>query len=972
MSEGTLVKALAAAAGLGFGLSAVCAATLTLQQGLNDYRGCTTSTRWGKDAKRVKADAAYLCLRGAHNRFFVRFDLPKPLAAKKLARARLCLFLPEARKPNFYTEILCHEANGKVSDFDELTDYDNGRRLGAVDSVELFAPPHRHWNHFPWLPLGIPEGGTWIEFNVTPLVEKWLKDPATNRGVWLVPTDCADRRFRSTWEIDIPSATFGDEPELRPKLVLDSAPLKHDYLVGMTHSLRRICDRSTRFRYRGSYGTSYTMSMAANEFEGFQVVVYPILADLENFRLTWSDLTSAGGATIPAAAVDCFIEDWYRLRANWKTRDVFFRGKLYETVDPLIPVPRQAPGGPSPARSARPITIKRHVHTPFFFRVRTRPDTPAGTYRGTITVEADNAKPIRLSLEVKVWPFAIPEKWNFHTMGQFVRDNAARFHGRDYNNELRRRYYDFLLDHRFAPTEQYIPILSPRVDLAYCLKRGMNTVYLSGNFRGSDAEVAQLKPRAKAVRKLGALDHALVYIGDETSKWDEMHRRANLVHAHLPGVQVMIGGSFPRKELLGYIDVYDPQIGGGSKVYSLQPENAHLIRQAQERGEEFYWYVAAGPHYPHPNVQVEYPLITSRTLFWMTWKYGVTGFEYYCYNIWERNYAKDPAKRYPNVKWKADGWSRGWPTNGDGMLFYPGPISSLRFEAIRDGIEDWETLLVLRDCVEAVRRRKGAARHRKLIAEAEKLLAVGDDVVAGFNRYTHDPALLLARREAVGDLIARFVPIAAKTGKWDAGAYTLAKAAEVRIARETARRRKMLRERHLKACEALKATPLSDEQWAALWPRRVLFQQDFETDADWDGEIATANVPEGSKRALGGHTKNKYFARFLRVGIRWDHARAATTTWIRFRYYLSKASPIEIMAFDLTQGDNYAYRLSDPVVGRWTRVELNVTRAFRRKDGSKATLAAGDALDDLFVGAGKPGDKNLQLLVDNVVLLGRD
>ena len=956
MGESTLVRLLALAVALGCGLSAA-AATVTLQQGVDGYKGCTTATHWGKATGKTP-DPSRLCLRGAHNRLLVRFELPEALADRPLARARLCLFLPAARKPNTFTEIFCHEVTiaAPAVALDQTTDYGNGRRPGAVDSVELFAPPHQYWNHFPWLPLGVPEGGRWIELNVTPLVEKWLESPESNHGVALLPTSCPDRRFPSTWEIDIPSARSKGKPELRPKLVLELAEPGRECLVGMTNGLRRICDRSTRYAYRGSYGARHRLCMAANELEGFQVVVYPMLADLGNARFTATDLTTHDGKAIPAADVEYFIEDWYTLRANWKTRDVFFRGKLYDTVDPLVP--------------AKPITLRRHVHTPFYFRVRTRPDTPPGLYRGTITLLADDAKPIPLALEVKVWPYAIPQRWNFHTMGQFVRGNVRRFHGSDLDDRLARAYHDFLLDHRFAPTEQYIPILSPRADLEHCLARGMNTIYLSGNFRGTDGEMAALEAARQTVAKLGALDFALVYVGDETNKWDEMHRRADLVHARLPGVQVMIGGSFPREELLGYIDVYDPQIGGKSKVYSLHEQNAHLIGQAQRRGEEFYWYVAAGPAYPYPNVQVEYPLIASRVLFWMTWKYGVTGFEYYCYNIWERNYAKEAAKRYPNARWQADGWSRGWPTNGDGMLFYPGPISSLRFEAIRDGIEDWESHLVLRDCVEALARRKNASKHRALLAKAEKLLEIDGEVVADFKSYTTDPDVLLARREALGDLIARLVPLVADTPKWDAGAYTLAKAAEVRIARQTALRRTMLRGRHQKACQALKIPPLPRAQWDAQWPRRVLFEQRFEAKGDWDGQLVASGRPDG-KSALAAHAKNRHFAQFLRVGIRHDHARAATTTWLRFAYRLSKAVPLEIMLFDLTQGDNYAARIPRPVVGTWAEATLKVTGVFRRKDGSNATLAAGDAIDDVFFGAGRPGD-DVRLLVDDVVLLGLD
>jgi len=307
---------------------------------------------------------------------------------------------------------------------------------------------------------------------------------------------------------------------------------------------------------------------------------------------------------------------------------------------------------------------------------------------------------------------------------------------------------------------------------------------------------------------------------------------------------------------------------------------------------------------------VEYPPAIGRALFWMTWKYGVTGFEYYCYNIWQRNYPADPGQRYPNSRWLADGWSKGWPSNGDGMLFYPGPISSLRFEAIRDGIEDWEGLQVLADGVAAVRNRKHPEKDKDLIAQAEVMLKVRDEIVAGFDQYTRRADRLLAEREALGELLARLAPLANEAEKWDAGQMTLAKAAEVRRAGQASLRRRMLRDRHLKACEALQVKPLSQEEWDGLWPKRVLFSQDFEADSDrrfdWDGLIVTDNVPPGSRRAVQGDAKDKYFARRVRVGIYRDNARA------------------------------------------------------------------GDALDDVFLFAGKPGDAALDLRVDDVVLIGLD
>ena len=969
MTQALALKAVLVLFTFALGAGVARAATVTLQQGADGYSGCSTKTLWGPQAKKPAREADILYLRGAHNCFAVKFELPGKLAGRKLARARLGLFLPSAQKPNMFTEIFCHEitAGGEKPAIDEKTDYDNGRRAGAVDSVELFAPGGRGWNHQPWLPLGIPEGGKWIEFNVTPLVERWMKDSTSNHGVMLIPTDCPDKRFPSTWEIDIPSAG-ADKAAHRPKLVLEFAPLEEPYLVGMTNGMVQVLDRSTRFAYRGGYGAEYKMSMAANELEGFQVVVYPMLDDLKQVRFNWTDLEAEGGAKIPAGDIEYFTEEWYKLRATKETDQVLYAGKLYEVPDPLIP--------------GKPVTVRRGVHTPFYFRVRTRPGTPAGVYRGSISLTADGVAATRLKLTVKVWPFAIPEKWNFHTMGQFIQGTCQKFHGGDWGDALRRKYYDFLMENRFSPTEQYSRVLSPRQDLPELLQRGMNTVYLSGNFTGTDADLAQLKSDYDKVKKLGALDYALAYIGDETSKWDEMHRRADLVHAHLPGAMVMIGGSLPRKELIGYVDIYDPLISSASKLYGFTEQDVHMIQAAQQRGEEFYWYVCIAPSYPYPNVMLEYPPVMGRVLFWMTWKYGVTGFEYYCYNIWnERNFSDDPARRFPKVKWNADGYERSRPTNGDGMLFYPGPTTCLRFEAIRDGIEEWEAHQLLRDCVEAVRHRKQPQKYRALVTKAEKLLAVKDEIVASFSKYTTDPEELLAAREELGELLAKFVPVVKQTEQWDEGAMWLSRSAEVRIARQTALRRKMLRQRHLAACERLKVQPLSQQDWDALWPKRVLFRQDFEgpsrREADWEGQIVTENLPPeglaaGSKRALAAAPAKTWYARTARVGIYWNNARAATTTWVKFKYFINKNVPIDVFVFDLTQHDNWAYTIRQPVVGKWAEVTLNVTEEFRKKAGGEAKVQAGDALDDVFLHAGQPGDEELQLLTDDVQLIGLD
>ena len=796
------------------------AGTVTLQQGVKGYSGCTGATLWEPRTRKpkdgVKPDVLYIRgtvgyrtrytedvkdaktgqikkvtktrYRESGNRVLLRFDLPKSLAGKKVCRARLEVFVPEVRRLKMINEILCREvtqawkagadwvtAAGEATwttpggSMDRKTDYENGRPAGAVDSYAFWEVNGQYFRHqYDFL---LPaKGGQWIDFNVTALVAKWLADPSRNHGVALEPITQGDKRFMNVMEIDIPSPAGGDAAH-RPRLVLDVEPVAEAYRVGMTHGLRKYCDRSTRYRFFGPWTDKHEMVMARNEFEPFQVMVYPVAGDLKSVTFDVSDLAGPGGAKIPAADVTWNCQEMLLMHRNGKTRDWYFHGKRFWIPDPLS--------------HARPLDCKRHISTPFWFTVRTRPQTKPGTYTGTITVKAANAKPRKLALTVKVWNYKIPERWNFQTMGQSCWGNYWRCYnylikkaqadgGREAANkkraELRRQYIDFLMDRRFMPTEQYSSSLSPSLaDIPYCVaERGGNTIYLNGAYKSGERNLKSLRQRYDAVIALDAklrgegkythperlIDMSLVYIGDETNKWDQMRANSNTIRRECPELMIMIGGSFPRKELDGVIDIYDPQIGGSSKTYSLTEQMAHKITASQARGERFFWYDAAGPMLPYPNVQCEEPLIASRSVFWMTWKYGVTGFEYYCYAIWSHNFPDRDGKSWPEKPFTSWGWG---DTNGDGMLFYPGPtgpFSSVRFENIRDGIEDWESHFVLRDCVEALAK-KGAktARAKALLAKAKKLLKVPDEVVKDLRTWSWKPEVLLAAHRDLGETI---------------------------------------------------------------------------------------------------------------------------------------------------------------------------------------------------------------------------
>lgn len=274
---------------------------------------------------------------------------------------------------------------------------------------------------------------------------------------------------------------------------------------------------------------------------------------------------------------------------------------------------------------------------------------------------------------------------------------------------------------------------------------------------------------------------------------------------------MMVGGAFPHPDVIGYVDVWDPEIDVWPGAKMSLAEARKVIQECKDRGERFFWYVAAAPEAPYPNVQLENPPIAGRAFLWMSWKYGSEGLEYYCYNIWDKNMPE--GKRWPQVAWNAQAFKT---YNSDGNLFYPGPdghpCSSIRLENLRDGIEDWESLYVLRDYADALKAASGGSPTGKaadLIAQAQALLDVPDDVVKDVTNWTQDGQRLLATRRAVGDLIVAI--------KAEVTSEQYEKVRDARLADRLDRQHKMLAQR-VQDAQAWAATQPSSQTQPASQP----------------------------------------------------------------------------------------------------------------------------------------------------------
>ena len=104
-------------------------------------------------------------------------------------------------------------------------------------------------------------------------------------------------------------------------------------------------------------------------------------------------------------------------------------------------------------------------------------------------------------------------------------------------------------------------------------------------------------------------------------------------------------------------------------------------------------YACGRPEEPYQNLMVDTNGIDHRLLFWQTYVVGATGFLF-----WSTTYWNETTDEYTNID---DPWTNvliGNGTYGDGILMYPGdkygigPCGSVRLEACRDGVEDYELI----------------------------------------------------------------------------------------------------------------------------------------------------------------------------------------------------------------------------------------------------------------------------------------
>lgn len=535
-----------------------------------------------------------------------------------------------------------------------------------------------------------------------------------------------------------------------------------------------------------------TFEAAKNDFESFQIVVRGGETS-SHIRAEISELTGPGGAALGAENIQIRRAFYHEVKVP---TDGSVAAGFYP--DALVPLE----GGFN--RSSEPLTVGANENLPLWITVRVPDDAAAGDWHGQVRLsDSDGTLDAKIPFTLHVWNFALPKKNRIRTAFGLSFDTIFRYHRCTTDEEKRivlDKYLRTFAEHRISP---YFPtpfanwrvVWRPDAPKPMCeidfseFDRELGSVlekYPFTDFRldisglGQNDSIAGCAPGsdvyeamyADYLRKLeqhldskGWLDKAYCYWTDEPEEKDYgfVTDGFALLSKHAPKIRRMLTEEPSDKlaELLAdkgsNIDIWCPV----SHLY----KNAEA-KKREKFGEQMWWYVCCGPVAPYCTEFTDHPALELRLWLWQTYQRGISGVLIWTTNFWTNDtfFAETPQNPYldPMCYATGPGGTLGYYGNGDGRFIYPplaaldaeptesgacldGPVDGIRWEMLREGIEDYEMLTLFAD---AFAKNKGRLSEAERL-EMEQLLNVPAAISESITSFTDDPNIIYEQRRKI-------------------------------------------------------------------------------------------------------------------------------------------------------------------------------------------------------------------------------
>lgn len=437
---------------------------------------------------------------------------------------------------------------------------------------------------------------------------------------------------------------------------------------------------------------------------------------------------------------------------------------------------------------------------PLWVTVKVPADARPGDYRGTVTLRQPGRLLRQVPFTVHVWDFALPDDSHVKAIYDCRQSGDVwQVPGLDAEQQ-RRNFWRFMAERRVCPdtiqpapslryengqviadftafdraAEYYFDVLKfPHAYTPwtfYCFGWGhppddrFGEAPYAGERPYQGVDRKQLRPEFKRayqaclraywdhLKQKGWADKVVLYISDEPFDnhehiRDQMQALCDMIHEVDPAIPIYCSTWHHQPAWDGYLNVW------GIGHYGVVPEAK--IRELQRNGARVWWTTDGQMCTDTPYCAIE------RLLPHYCFKYGAEAYEFwgidwltydphqFGWHSYVRQ-AGEPGEYY---------WVR-YP-NGDGFLAYPGkpighpgPVSSVRLEQARDGVEDYEYLHLLR---ERITRARAAGRDtgadEGALAQAQDLVTMPSPGGRYSTQILPDPDEVFRVRRVVAEAI---------------------------------------------------------------------------------------------------------------------------------------------------------------------------------------------------------------------------
>jgi hypothetical protein len=432
---------------------------------------------------------------------------------------------------------------------------------------------------------------------------------------------------------------------------------------------------------------------------------------------------------------------------------------------------------PDPVLEQESINVDFGNTQPIWVSVPVPADAAAGLYKGTITITGVNGKKkFRLSKEysVKVYPVTVGKSSLWVTNWFSINPGQLRWmNGGSLFEEYSDQHWEYIrtLARKMADYRQNVAIISPlalsefryengkwNIDFAkfdrvveIFIQEGVIGRIEGGHIGGRESTwlsqfVVMVPSKGddpeKKFENLPISDPAaqefykeflpVLYNHLKEKGWDKIYMQhladepieeniksyieiARFVRKLVPDFRFI--DACHSKNLGDVLDIWVPQLDFMDRDYAFYNEQ-------NRKGKEAWFYTCLSPKGEYVNRFIEIPLLRTRFMHWVNFKYNIPGYLHWGLNYWNSN---DPFGEQTSIQYEGGNILPG----GDSWIIYPrnGKLfSSIRYDAMRDGIVDYELFRMLE--------KKDSVKAREII----------NKVIFKFDRYDNNIEAFRAHR----------------------------------------------------------------------------------------------------------------------------------------------------------------------------------------------------------------------------------